>query len=71
VTSLGLGFHFGSKRTTLPPSRRADERQVAKEDYDDEDEDEGASDGDLASIQAGIMDQCKLVRCRFRCLPQP
>ena len=67
VTSLGLGFHLGSRRANAL-TRRADGRQAEKEDHLDEDEDEEVSDGDLASVQAGFMEQCKLVRFCWKCL---
>ena len=64
VTSLGLGFHFGSRRANaVPQAPRTDKRQAVEIDkQDDEDEDEEASDGDLALVQAGFMEQCKIVR---------
>lgn len=56
VTSLGLGFHLGSRRANLP--QRTGERQAENQ---EEDESEGVSDGDLALVEAGFMEQCKLV----------
>lgn len=64
MTSLGLGFHLGSRRANLP--QRTGERQAENQ---EEDESEGVSDGDLALVEAGFMEQCKLVRCRLRRLP--
>lgn len=57
MTSLGIGFHLGSRRTT--PPGKGDERE---EGHRDEDEDEEAADGDLASVQADFNEPCKLVR---------
>jgi hypothetical protein len=64
VISLGVGFHLGSRHATAPHTadgRQAEIDQAEKEDQRDE-IDEEASDGNLASVQAGFMEQCKLVR---------
>ncbi|KII93424.1 hypothetical protein PLICRDRAFT_87801 [Plicaturopsis crispa FD-325 SS-3] len=69
AASLTAGYQLG-KLTRVPPSQtpnldaKQDETEVqdVEEDEDDsEDEDESAADGDLAAIQAGFMEPCKLV----------
>lgn len=76
VTSLGLGFRLGSQRSIIhtskpslreerlhpPPQEHNTTEQKDEDEYDDdEDEDEELADGDLAAVQAGFTEQCKLV----------
>ncbi|GLB36394.1 putative peptidyl-trna hydrolase [Lyophyllum shimeji] len=58
VTSLGFGFHLGSQRTPFP--KDANTVSTPLEDEED-DEAEAIADGDLAAIQAGFLEPCKLV----------
>ncbi|KAF9459478.1 peptidyl-tRNA hydrolase PTH2-domain-containing protein [Collybia nuda] len=78
IASLGLGFYFGSHRPdtnapgTLtikgeqlqPPQdpTRAEITQKNEVESENESDDEEPADGDLATIQAGFTEQCKLVR---------
>jgi hypothetical protein len=66
ATLLGLGFHVGRERATrlVPPP--IDEQQTNRDDVDDS---EGILDGDLALIQAGFNEQCKLVMRHFASMP--
>lgn len=68
VTSLTLGFHLGSKNPhghssstpTLEEKEKLPDPTTLEED-EYEDEDEEMADGDLSAVQAGFMEQCKLV----------
>lgn len=59
---MSVGYHFGSQSVSAPtikPPTSGIEVQGTEE--NSEDEDEEIADGDLSAIQAGFLEQCKLV----------
>jgi hypothetical protein len=47
---------------TVKEETQSQDYAASAEDGDDDDEDEELADGDLAAVQAGFMEPCKLVR---------
>lgn len=73
AASASLGYAFGTRQTAQPISRETvdlltTEPVIETEDEGDSSEDgEDSADGDLAAIQAGVFEPCKLVNLAFMC----
>ncbi|RDB28696.1 putative peptidyl-tRNA hydrolase 2 [Hypsizygus marmoreus] len=65
LTSLGLGYWFGSQSTSfvghVPELPKDTPPITIEDDNENEEEHEDIADGDLSAIQAGFLEQCKLV----------
>jgi len=64
AASLSIGYRLGTQSINSPPPLTPDSEsdvEVQEAEEDSEDEGEEIADGDLSTIKAGFMEQCKLV----------
>lgn len=70
AASAALGYYLGRRTSALEkhvssetrPATEEQEEQTQEDDDDNDEEEEDIADGDLSSISAGFMEQCKMVR---------
>ena len=73
AASASLGYVFGTGQTAQPPispeivDSLTTEPVIETDDEGDLSEDDESADGDLAAIQAGVFEPCKLVNLAFMC----
>lgn len=67
ATSLWLGYQLGSRR---PDNDKGQSYIPEANRSEDDDDQEDIADGDLAAVEAGFFERCKMVtRSAIRCCP--